>query len=957
MYLEFLRTNRLLTRSNKIDLQIILNFLIMKRLFLLIAMFTFMSNLIAQEIPNGINYQAVIRDASGNIISNKEIALELSIQNNIGTDIWTETHTVTTNQFGLVSLVVGQGTPTSGTAATFGDIDWSAGPLKLLTIVTYNSQNIDMGSSYIWAVPYSSLAREAFSADTASYATEAGNAQTAGEAVFAQNAGTAENAVNAQNATLAQNAENAQTAITALTADVAYDLDGELSSLNVVEDIGGAGIEPLFEVKNNTGQTVFAVYNEGVEVYFDDSEPKGIKGSFAVRGFSTGKEGENDYLFVNRDSARIYLNNDDSVKGIKGSFAVGSFYTPGMKAPANEYLRITEDSSRIYINDAPEDVKGIKGSFAVQGFKNIDKGEGNNYFDISMDQTNTVVNPAENRILWYPQKNAFLTGKVLIEDQDSVGVNSFASGFESKAPGDYSQALGYQAIARGNYSTSIGVSTIASGTSSFSLGDLALASGDNSYAFGKGSTASGNGSYAFGFNCLSSATSSISMGNGCISNADYTFSAGKDAEAKNTGAIAIGNTTTATGLSASAFGYSTNATGDYSIASGYNTTSGGVYSTAMGYVSNASATSSIAIGHACNSSVEYATAIGRSCTASAQSATAIGYNSTASGTGSIAFGTSNVSSQFYATCIGFSSTASGQTSTAIGRDATASATNSVAMGYLAEATNTGATAVGYSAEANGQYAFGGGYQSNANGYASVALGNNTTTSNNYSTAIGFWSEANAHESVSIGSNTVSTSYACFVAGRLNEEMTADPDSWVSSDPIFIIGNGQTTRHNAVTVLKNGYFGIGTTAPTHILHIAGVGRSTQSTWATSSDMRVKNNIKIIENGLEKILKLKPVSFQYTPEYIEQNNGYEGEYLGFIAQDVKEVLPQLVYETSEKIGEETINDFLLLNQGELIPVMVEAIKEQQTQIESQNHKIEDLERLIFVMQEEIASLKEE
>jgi hypothetical protein len=92
-----------------------------------------------------------------------------------------------------------------------------------------------------------------------------------------------------------------------------------------VEDEGGAGEEPLFEVKNNTGQTVFAVYNEGVEVFFDDTNKKGIKGSFAVRGFGSGKADENNYMILSGDSARIYINNDETDKGIKGSFAVRGF--------------------------------------------------------------------------------------------------------------------------------------------------------------------------------------------------------------------------------------------------------------------------------------------------------------------------------------------------------------------------------------------------------------------------------------------------------------------------------------------------------------------------------------------------------------------------------------------------------------------------------------------------------
>ncbi|HHU34971.1 MAG TPA: hypothetical protein GXZ49_07040, partial [Bacteroidetes bacterium] len=150
----------------------------MKKTFTVIAVLAMFASLTAQP-PSGFNYQAIIRNASGNIISNENIALELSILDNMDTNVWTETHNVTTNQFGLVSLVVGQGAPAGGKAATFDDIDWSAGAMKLRTVVTYKSEEIDMGSSEIWAVPYSLVAEKTLTSDNALSAINAENAVTA----------------------------------------------------------------------------------------------------------------------------------------------------------------------------------------------------------------------------------------------------------------------------------------------------------------------------------------------------------------------------------------------------------------------------------------------------------------------------------------------------------------------------------------------------------------------------------------------------------------------------------------------------------------------------------------------------------------------------------------------------------------------------------------------------------
>jgi hypothetical protein len=171
---------------------------------------------------------------------------------------------------------------------------------------------------------------------------------------------------------------------------------------------------------------------------------------------------------------------------------------------------------------------------------------------------------------------------------------------------------------------------------------------------------------------------------------------------------------------------------------------------------------------------------------------------------------------------------------------------------------------------------------------------------------------------------------------------------VLTRPIFEWANYGNSK---MIMLANGNVGIGETSPTHILHINGVGRSTSTTWATSSDMRVKENIQPISNAINNILKLNPVTFQYTPDYIIQNPGYEGKYTGFLAQEVQSVFPEMVTETIEKVGGTTFNDFLLLNQGKLIPVMIEAIKEQQQIIEQQQTEINHLKSL----ENEVSELK--
>ena len=209
-------------------------------------------------------------------------------------------------------------------------------------------------------------------------------------------------------------------------SSIAEGLGGPVKKL-AVKGVTTSPDDALFEVKNKDGQIVFAVYNEGVRVYVSDGA-KALKGGFAVGGFGTDKAESTKYMFVGKDSVRIYLDTNPLTKKLKGGFAVGGYDL--LKGTVQDYLDVNSDSVRIYIDSNPA-TKKVKGGFAVGGY-DMTKGTNTNYMNVNTDASG-IINPSQNRILWYPLKNAFLTGRVLILDKDSVGVNSFASGYESKA--------------------------------------------------------------------------------------------------------------------------------------------------------------------------------------------------------------------------------------------------------------------------------------------------------------------------------------------------------------------------------------------------------------------------------------------------------------------------------------------------------------------------------------------
>ena len=158
-----------------------------------------------------------------------------------------------------------------------------------------------------------------------------------------------------------------------------------------------AGIDdPLFAVVNKNGDTIFAVYQEGVRIYVNDGPAKstGSKGGFAVGGFSPSKGTvTNEYLRVTPDSVRIYVQDSIGVKGTgsKGGFAVGG-YSPSKAGFTNEYLRVSPDSVRIYVEDLPAAKgTGSKGGFAVGGYSPSKIGNPYNLFVLNGDSANVFI--------------------------------------------------------------------------------------------------------------------------------------------------------------------------------------------------------------------------------------------------------------------------------------------------------------------------------------------------------------------------------------------------------------------------------------------------------------------------------------------------------------------------------------------------------------------------------------
>jgi len=131
----------------------------MKKLYLSFLLLAVTIGAAFSQVPSAFNYQAVVRNASGEIIANKAVSFRISLlkDSDSGTVLYSETHTVSTNDFGLVNLKIGDGTKLSG---NFSPTDWGE--------VIFTKVELDPagGSSYshlattkLESVPYAFMAQ------------------------------------------------------------------------------------------------------------------------------------------------------------------------------------------------------------------------------------------------------------------------------------------------------------------------------------------------------------------------------------------------------------------------------------------------------------------------------------------------------------------------------------------------------------------------------------------------------------------------------------------------------------------------------------------------------------------------------------------------------------------------------------------------------------------------------
>ena len=112
----------------------------------------------------------------------------------------------------------------------------------------------------------------------------------------------------------------------------------------------------------------------------------------------------------------------------------------------------------------------------------------------------------------------------------------------------------------------------------------------------------------------------------------------------------------------------------------------------------------------------------------------------------------------------------------------------------------------------------------------------------------------------------------------------------------------------------------------------------------TEKELKVEVNKIENSTSKLKSLQPVTFKYNVDKYKHLKLPKGDQYGFMVENVEQVFPAMVYESSSVYniskGNSKVAKYKEVNKDELIPVLVEALKEQQEQIDALKKELQEL-----------------
>ncbi len=599
----------------------------------------------------------------------------------------------------------------------------------------------------------------------------------------------------------------------------------------------------------------------------------------------------------------------------------------------------TEDCMKYYNGDRWKSLTGpfeLNGSVVRQNSNSTTQD-----FVFGSSELPHPVDPTDDVLFFFDEsKGAFRGGAIVFSTnwaKDSLGDYSLGYGIDVNASGSYATALGFRTTASGTATTALGSGTSASGQHATALGSLSAASGRKATAIGYGTEASGD--------------------NGATALGNFTEASG------NNGATALGNFTEATGNSVTVVG----TWNDTIVATGTPLSE----TSPLFIVGNGNSTNqSNAMVVLKNGEVSF-----ENYTFPILDGTSTQILST-DGNGQLSWTNAGLISNG-----GFEKrgnlirqvTDTDNDDFIFGRSTTPSGNITDKFFFYDQLT---------SSFRGGNLNNSDAWNSSFRGVSSFGYGENIVPSGDRSTAFGLNTLAVGENTFAIGEATKAESMSTVAIGRYNIG-GGNASAWTNTDPLFEIGIGTSdmARENAVTVLKNGKVGIGTSAPSSQLHqtynsntgdahirltekgpdgsrimlendqnnnywtIFGrpytTAASSQINFHYKDDSGNTSNIfRIYGDGnawlkgtltqpSDRRLKKNIKKIENALSTIDKIGGYTYNWkketnqaltqFGVIAQEVQKVLPEIV-----KVNDDGI---LSVSYSSLIPILLEGMKEQQ------------------------------